>query len=169
MPCEAPVSGWRFPSQELDSYCLDPLTFVSYLLRAIVLQVEEMTYIIKRAFMRFNYPFCILEARHIAEALHIPYEPADPTDFREWSRMSQWDMVRILSRGPLQTHILSRRGAILEALFRISEGLYFGPHHLIMVALLHLRRRCIGKGYNEQTTFHCVNCLTGLDRGGALY
>ena len=138
----------------------------------------------------------ILEARHIAEALHIPYEPADPTDFREWSRMSQWDMVRILSRGTSSDsyiirkelssgmllvdvmlwsnifslqHLVQRRGAILEALFRISEGLYFGPHHLIMVALLHLRRRCIGKGYNEQTTFHCVNCLTGLDRGGALY
>ncbi|RVW64100.1 hypothetical protein CK203_051121 [Vitis vinifera] len=43
--------GWRFPSHEY------PLTFISYLLRAIVLQVEEMTYIIKRAFMRFSYPF----------------------------------------------------------------------------------------------------------------
>ena len=39
----------------------------------------------------------ILEARHIAEALHIPYEPMDPTDFREWSSISQRDMVRILS------------------------------------------------------------------------
>ena len=110
----------------------------------------------------------ILEARHIAEALHIPYEPAVPTDFREWSRMSQWDMVRILSRGTsldsyiirkelssgmllvdvmlwsnifsLQ-HLVQRRGAILEALFRISEGLYFGPHHLIMVALLHFEEK----------------------------
>ncbi|RVW70975.1 hypothetical protein CK203_050593 [Vitis vinifera] len=27
----------------------------------------------------------ILEARHIAEALHIPYETVDPTDFWEWS------------------------------------------------------------------------------------
>ncbi|RVW19167.1 hypothetical protein CK203_093890 [Vitis vinifera] len=51
MPCEAPMSGWRFPSHEY------PLMFISYPLRAIVLQVEEMTYIIKRAFMRFNYPF----------------------------------------------------------------------------------------------------------------
>ena len=41
----------------------------------------------------------ILEARHIAEALHIPYEPMDPADFREWSRISQRDMVRILSKG----------------------------------------------------------------------
>ena len=41
----------------------------------------------------------ILEARHITEALHIPYKPVDPVDFREWSPISQWDMVHILSRG----------------------------------------------------------------------
>ncbi|RVW36228.1 Retrovirus-related Pol polyprotein from transposon 17.6 [Vitis vinifera] len=41
----------------------------------------------------------ILEARHIIEALHIPYESVDPVDFREWSPISQWDMVHILSRG----------------------------------------------------------------------
>ena len=41
----------------------------------------------------------ILEARHVAEDLYIPYEPMDPTDFREWSPVSQRDMVHILSRG----------------------------------------------------------------------
>ncbi|RVW18481.1 hypothetical protein CK203_108523 [Vitis vinifera] len=89
----------------------------------------------------------ILGARHIAEALHIPYEPVSPEDFKEWSHFSQRDMVHILSKGtstcsflprkelppgmllvdivlcfnifPLQ-HIVQRRGAILEALFRIS-------------------------------------------------
>ena len=25
----------------------------------------------------------ILEAKHVVEALHIPYEPVDPVDFRE--------------------------------------------------------------------------------------
>ena len=40
----------------------------------------------------------ILEARHIAEALHIPYEPVNLTHFREWSLVSQRDMVHILSR-----------------------------------------------------------------------
>ncbi|RVW62106.1 hypothetical protein CK203_064679 [Vitis vinifera] len=40
----------------------------------------------------------ILEARHVEEALHIPYEPMDPVDFREWSPISQRDMVHILSR-----------------------------------------------------------------------
>ncbi|RVW61861.1 hypothetical protein CK203_065581 [Vitis vinifera] len=96
----------------------------------------------------------ILGARQIAEAFHIPYAPADPTAFRRWAPLSEWDMVRILSRGtssqrtifrrelppgmllvdvvlrtnlfPLQ-HTVQRRGAILEALFRISEGYYFGP------------------------------------------
>ncbi|RVW76380.1 hypothetical protein CK203_049857 [Vitis vinifera] len=91
-------------------------------------------------------------ARHIAEALRIPYEPVIQADFREWSSFSQRDMVRILSRGtstasvltrrelpsgmllidvllhanifPLQ-HKVQRKGAILEALFRISEGYYF--------------------------------------------
>nr|CAN64622.1 hypothetical protein VITISV_015066 [Vitis vinifera] len=107
-------------------------------------------------------------ARHIAEALRIPYEPMTQADFREWSSFSQRDMVRILSRGtstasvltrrelpsgmllidvllcanifPLQ-HKVQRRGAILEALFRISEGYYFGPHHLIMTSLLHFEEK----------------------------
>ena len=34
----------------------------------------------------------------MAKALHIPYEPMDPADFREWSPISQQDMVRILSK-----------------------------------------------------------------------
>ncbi|RVW67663.1 hypothetical protein CK203_063518 [Vitis vinifera] len=41
----------------------------------------------------------ILGARQIAEAFHIPYAPADPTAFRRWAPLSEWDMVRILSRG----------------------------------------------------------------------
>ena len=92
----------------------------------------------------------------------------DLTHFQEWSPISQRDMVRILSRGtfedsfllrkelpfgmllvdvllwsnifPLQ-HLVQRRGAILDALFRIFEGFYFGPHHLIMAALLHFEEK----------------------------
>ena len=40
----------------------------------------------------------IFETRHIVEALHIPYKPVDPTHFRQWSPISQREMVRILSR-----------------------------------------------------------------------
>ncbi|RVW89152.1 hypothetical protein CK203_040294 [Vitis vinifera] len=82
--------------------------------------------------------------------------------------ISQRDMVHILSRGtsgdsfllhkelpsgmllvdvllwsnifPLQ-HLVQRRGAILNALFRISEGFYFGSHHLIMVAFLYFEEK----------------------------
>ncbi|KAL6310809.1 hypothetical protein AAG906_017510 [Vitis piasezkii] len=105
---------------------------------------------------------------HIAEALRIPYEPARPKDYRVWAHPSQSDMVHILSRGtsthpyllrkelppsmffidallrhniyPLQ-HIVQRRGALLEALFRILEGFFFGPHHLIMAALLYFEEK----------------------------
>ena len=38
----------------------------------------------------------ILEVRHTAEALHIPYEPMDPIEFKEWSPVPQRDMVHIL-------------------------------------------------------------------------
>ena len=51
----------------------------------------------------------ILEARHIAEALHIPYEPVNPTHFREWSPVSQRDMVHILSRRTSGDSVLLRK------------------------------------------------------------
>ncbi|KAL6310910.1 hypothetical protein AAG906_028044 [Vitis piasezkii] len=41
---------------------------------------------------------------------------------------------------PLQ-HWVQRRGVLLEALFRISEGYFFGPHHLIMAALLYFEEK----------------------------
>ena len=41
---------------------------------------------------------------------------------------------------PLQ-HMVQRRGALIEALFRISEGFFFGPHHLIMVALVYFEEK----------------------------
>ena len=41
---------------------------------------------------------------------------------------------------PLQ-HWVQRRGVLLEALFRISEGFFFGPHNLIMAALLYFEEK----------------------------
>ncbi|KAL6320289.1 hypothetical protein AAG906_005374 [Vitis piasezkii] len=35
--------------------------------------------------------YSLLE-RQIAEAFHIPYAPADPTAFRRWAPLSEWDM-----------------------------------------------------------------------------
>ena len=51
----------------------------------------------------------ILGARHIAEALHMPYEPMSLADYREWSHFSQRDMVRILSRGTSTRSFLLRK------------------------------------------------------------
>ena len=51
----------------------------------------------------------ILRARHIVEALHIPYEPLSPAYFREWSRFSQRDMVRILSKRTSTRSFLLRK------------------------------------------------------------
>ncbi|RVW63966.1 hypothetical protein CK203_049360 [Vitis vinifera] len=78
----------------------------------------------------------ILGARHIAEALHIPFEPARLEDFRAWTHPSQSDIVHTLSKG--HPH---RRGVLLEKLYKISEGYFFGPHHLIMAALLYFEEK----------------------------
>ncbi|RVW83949.1 hypothetical protein CK203_047330 [Vitis vinifera] len=58
---------------------------------------------------QFYYPRGAIGARHIAEALRIPYEPVFQADFREWSSFSQSDMVRILSRGTSTASVLTRR------------------------------------------------------------
>ena len=41
---------------------------------------------------------------------------------------------------PLQ-HMVQRRGALLKALFQISYGFFFGPHHLIMAVLLYFEEK----------------------------
>ena len=51
----------------------------------------------------------ILEARDIAEALQIPFKPIDPSAFRQWSPISQRDMVCILSKGTFTDLILLRK------------------------------------------------------------
>ncbi|RVW11838.1 hypothetical protein CK203_085688 [Vitis vinifera] len=43
---------------------------------------------------------------------------------------------------PLQ-HWTQRRGVLLEALFKISEGYFFSPHHLIMAALLYFEEKIL--------------------------
>ena len=41
---------------------------------------------------------------------------------------------------PLQ-HWMQMRGVLLEALFRISKGFFFGSHHLIMAVLLYFKEK----------------------------
>ncbi|KAL6313709.1 hypothetical protein AAG906_010128 [Vitis piasezkii] len=55
-------------------------------------------------------------------------------------RMLLLDLVLRSNIFPLQ-HMVQRKGAILEALFWISEGFYFGPHHLIITSLLHFEKK----------------------------
>ncbi|RVW69153.1 hypothetical protein CK203_064450 [Vitis vinifera] len=79
-------------------------------------------------------------ARHIAEALR-GLLPASVLTRRELpSGMLLIDVLLRANIFPLQ-HKVQRSGAILEALFRISEGYFFGPHHLIMTSLLHFEEK----------------------------
>ncbi|RVW76377.1 hypothetical protein CK203_049847 [Vitis vinifera] len=70
----------------------------------------------------------ILGARHIAEALQIPYEPTQFDDFRAWTNPTELDMTQ-------------RRGVLLEALYKMSEGFFYGLHHLILAALLYFEEK----------------------------
>ncbi|RVW60265.1 hypothetical protein CK203_097089 [Vitis vinifera] len=113
----------------------------------------------------------ILGARHIAEALQIPFEPTQFDNFTAWENPTELEMVRTLSRGaanrshllrgelpqvmflidaflrhniyPLQ-HWTQRRGVLLEALYKMSEEFFFGPYHLIMAALLYFEEKHLG-------------------------
>ena len=64
----------------------------------------------------------ILEARDIAEALQIPFELVDPFAFRQWSPVSQRDMVRILSRGTSTDSILLKK-KLLPRMLLVDEVL----------------------------------------------
>ncbi|RVW90217.1 hypothetical protein CK203_042016 [Vitis vinifera] len=84
----------------------------------------------------------ILGARHIAEALHIPYEPARPEDFEPGSSFTE--------RHPL----VQRRGVLLEAflgsLRDTSLALTISSWPLFCI----LKRRCIERSCSKQMPFH---------------
>ena len=115
----------------------------------------------------------ILRVSDITTALGLPVVLANSVDYRQWPHPSPREMVHSLSRDttvgstlvrrqlpphmllldhvlrsnlfPLQ-HYLQHRGAILEALSRISEGLWFNPAELIMTVLLHFEEKVHHKG-----------------------
>ena len=104
----------------------------------------------------------ILQAMDIVATFNLPVVLANSADYRQWPYPSTKEMVRLLSRDttagpiffrrqlplrlllidhilrsnffPLQ-HIVQRRGAIMEALYHISEGFWFSPAELIMTSL----------------------------------
>ncbi|RVW18203.1 hypothetical protein CK203_106152 [Vitis vinifera] len=83
----------------------------------------------------------ILEARHIIEALHIPFQPEDLAYFRQWSPISQRDMVRILSRWiSRDSFLLCKEFPIWDAP-RYLRAFYTGPYHLIMDAFLYFEEK----------------------------
>ena len=106
----------------------------------------------------------ILWATDIVVTLNIPVVLSNSVDYIQWPHPSTREMVRLLSRDttvgpiffrrqlppslllidhivrsnifPLQ-HIVQNRGAILKALYYISEGLWFSLVEIIMTSLFH--------------------------------
>ncbi|KAL6334547.1 hypothetical protein AAG906_018886 [Vitis piasezkii] len=70
-------------------------------------------------------------ARQIAEAFHIPYAPADPTAFRRWAPLSEWDMVRepaaIVERASLLNNGLNYRSISIPELPEPRKSLLLHP------------------------------------------
>ena len=110
----------------------------------------------------------VLRAADITSPLGLPVVMANSTDYRRWPLPSPREMVSSLARDtmvglilfcwklspqillvdhvlrtslfPLQ-HYVQHRGAILKALYRISEGFWFSPSKLVMTALLHFEEK----------------------------
>ena len=115
----------------------------------------------------------VLRAANITAALGLPASLANSAGYRDWPQPSQREMVRCLARDttagpilfrrqlppqmllvdhllrtslfPLQ-HYVQRMGAILEALYKISEGFWFSPSELVMTSLLHFEEKVHRKG-----------------------
>ena len=115
----------------------------------------------------------VLQAADIIAALGLPAALDNSAGYREWPQPSHREMVRCLARdtttGPIlfrrqlppQTllvdhvlrtslfplqHYVQCRGAILEALYRISEGFWFSPFELLMTSLLYFEEKVHRKG-----------------------
>ena len=115
----------------------------------------------------------VLRAVDISTTLGLRIPPANSEGYRDWAHPTQREMVRLLARDttagpvlfrrqlppqmllidhllrtslfPLQ-HYVQRRGAILEALYRISEGYWFSPSELVMTSLMHFEEKVHRKG-----------------------
>ncbi|RVW58557.1 hypothetical protein CK203_111400 [Vitis vinifera] len=98
----------------------------------------------------------ILGARHIAEALHIPYEPSHFEDYRVWTSPSQLEMVISCPEELPQIHISldSEERSSFRGPVQDFKGYFFGPHHLIMAALLYFEEKVHKKKLQELMPFH---------------
>ncbi|RVW61613.1 hypothetical protein CK203_065399 [Vitis vinifera] len=70
-------------------------------------------------------------------------EPTQFDNFKAWTNPTELEMVSTLSRGAANRHtsLDPKKGSSLEALYKMSEGFFFGPHHLIMAALLYFEEK----------------------------
>ena len=115
----------------------------------------------------------VLRVVDISAALGLQAVQANSGGYRDWPQPTQREMVRILAQDttagpvlfrrqlppqillidhllwtslfPLQ-HYVQRKGAILEALYRVSEGFWFSPSELVMTSLLHFEDKVHRKG-----------------------
>ena len=115
----------------------------------------------------------VLRAANKSAVLGLRTVQANAGGYQDWPQPTQREMVCSLARDttvgpilfrrqlppqmllidhllrtslfPLQ-HYVQRRGAILEALYRISEGFWFSPSDLVMTALLHFEDKVHRKG-----------------------
>ena len=115
----------------------------------------------------------VLRTANISAVLGLQIPQANSEGYRDWAHPPQREMVRILARDttagpvlfrrqfppqmllvdhlmrtnlfPLQ-HYVQQRGAILEALYRISEGYWFSPSELVMTSLMHFEDKVHRKG-----------------------
>ena len=110
----------------------------------------------------------VLRAADVSTALGLRIPPANVEGYRDWAHPPHREMVRSLARdttaGPvfyrrqlppqmllidhlfrtslfLLQHYVQRRGAILEALYRILEGYWFSPSELVMTSLMHFEEK----------------------------
>ena len=106
----------------------------------------------------------ILRATDIADTFNLLIVLANSAEYSQWPHPSPWMIVRLLSKDtttgsilfkrqlppsmllidhvlrsnlfPLQ-HLIQRRGAIMEALYRIFKGFWFSPTELMIISLFH--------------------------------
>ena len=110
----------------------------------------------------------VLRAADISAALGLRIPTCNAEGYRDWAHPPHREMVRALARDttagpvfyrrqlppqmllidhlfrtslfPLQ-HYVQRRGAILEALYRISGGFWFSPSEMVMASLLQFEEK----------------------------
>ena len=115
----------------------------------------------------------VLRAADISAAFGLQIPQANSGGYRDWPHPPQREKVRILARdttaGPVLfrrqlspqmllvdhlfrtslfslQHYVQRRGAILEALYQISDGYWFSPSELVMTSLFHFEDKVHRKG-----------------------